>query len=627
MSAQFPEIKEVTASVQAPHAIASEYDVIVVGGGHAGCEAALASARVGAKTLVVTINNDHLAQMSCNPCIGGVAKGQLVREIDALGGEMGRNTDATTIQFRMLNESMGPAAFSPRAQCDKTLYQKRMKMILELCPNLDVLQAEVTGIVLDDKKQVCGIRTAFGEIWRAKAVVLATGTFLAATLHFGLQQIPGGRAGDAAATELSRCLSQELGLEMGRLKTGTPVRVLGKTIDFSALTIQPPDTTGKRFSFGPVDQSTPFFKDLQLEKRSCYLTHSTEATREIVLANLKRSAMYSGVIKGIGARYCPSFEDKIVRFTDHPCHHIFVEPEGDSTDEYYLNGMSTSMPIDVQWQMVRSLPGCDKAFISRYAYAIEYDFVFPSQIDTSLAVRRYPSLFLAGQINGTSGYEEAAGQGLLAGLNAARFAGKMGEPLRIRRDQAYLGVMVDDLVTKDIVEPYRLFTSRAEYRLALRQDNADRRLTRLSYDYGLATREALERVEALERDIDNARRLLGGIRQNGKSILEMLSHPDFDYTKHPELPELPEQVRQQITIDARYAGYLVQQQQQAKIMLELDQWKLPADFNYDLPGLSVEARQKLQKRQPESLGQAARIDGVTPVEIAILQVHAKKICL
>ena len=601
-----------------------QHDVIVVGGGHAGCEAALAAARLGASTLLLTLNSDHIAQMSCNPCIGGVAKGQLVREIDALGGEMGRNADATTIQFRMLNESMGAAAFSPRAQCDKAVYQRRMKFVLERTPNLDVLQGEAVALLLDEKRQVCGVRTAFGEEWHAKAVVLATGTFLGATLHFGLQQIAGGRAGDAAAIRLSECLRDDLGLEMGRLKTGTPVRVLGKSIDFSAMTPQPPDASGRRFSFGPSDTTTPFFGNLQLEQRPCYLTHSTERTAEIVRANLQRSAMYSGVIKGVGARYCPSFEDKVVRFTDHPRHHIFVEPEGDCTDEYYLNGMSTSMPIDVQWQMVRSLPGCEKAFISRYAYAIEYDFVFPSQIDTSLGVRRYPSLFLAGQLNGTSGYEEAAGQGLVAGVNAARFAGNLGEPLRLRRDQAYLGVMIDDLVTKEIVEPYRLFTSRAEYRLELRQDNADRRLTRLGYEVGLASREALDRVEQLEHELGDARRLLATIRLDGHGVMELLARPDFQYEAHPELPVFTPRILEQLRIDARYAGYIAQQREHAKAMLDLDAWHLPRDFNYDLPGISVEARQKLTKRQPESLGQAARIDGVTPAEIAILQVHARK---
>lgn len=600
--------------------------MIVVGGGHAGCEAALAASRVGARTLAVTINNDHLAQMSCNPCIGGVAKGQLVREIDALGGEMGRNADATTIQFRMLNRSMGPAAHSPRAQCDKALYQKRMKLVLELAPNLDVLQAEVTGLLLDSSRQVCGIRTSLGEEWHAKAVVISTGTFLGGTLHYGLVQMPGGRSGDAAALELSRCLAQELGLEMGRLKTGTPVRILGKSIDFSSMEVQPPDDTGEGFSFGRDDRGAlPFFDKVRLETRYCHLTRSTDETRRVVQENLKRSAMYSGAIKGIGTRYCPSFEDKVVRFSDHPFHHIFVEPEGDCTDEYYLNGLSTSMPLDVQWQMVRSLPGCENAFISRYAYAIEYDFVLPSQLDRSLAVRRYPSLFLAGQINGTSGYEEAAGQGLLAGLNAARYAGNLGEPLRMRREDSYLGVMVDDLVSKEIVEPYRLFTSRAEYRLKLRQDNADRRLTRIGYEYGLATRAALDRVEALEREIAEARTALAGIRMLGRNVLELLVRPDFVYGDHQELPVLPERVLRQITIDARYSGYLAQQMEQAKVMQELEAWTLPAGLDYgSVKGLSNEARQKLAKRQPTNLGQAARIDGVTPAEIAMLQLHAAK---
>ena len=600
------------------------YDVIVVGGGHAGCEAALAASRVCARTLLLTINNDHIAQMSCNPCIGGVAKGQVVREIDALGGAMGVNADATTIQFRMLNESMGPAAYSPRAQCDKALYQRRMKFLLERTPNLDVHQAEVVALHLDAHRQVDGVVSAFGDIWLAKAVVLCTGTFLNAVLHFGLQTIPGGRAGDQASSALTACLRDELGLELGRLKTGTPVRVLGRTIDFSQLTEQPPDTTGRRFAFAAPEEELPFFGELRLPLRPCYLTHSTEKTAEVVRANLKRSAMYSGLIKGVGARYCPSFEDKIVRFSSRPCHHIFVEPEGDCTDEYYLNGMSTSMPVEVQWEMVRSLPGFDKAFIARYAYAIEYDFVIPHQIDSALSVRRYPTLFLAGQINGTSGYEEAAGQGLLAGLNAARLAGNLGAPLVLGRNQAFIGVMVDDLCTKDIIEPYRLFTSRAEYRLELRQDNADRRLVPLAYQYGLVSAQARDRVAKLEADIAEARLLLSGIRLDGHSVLELLSRPDFDYGRASDLPPLAARVLEELRIDMRYAGYIQQQHVQAERLKSLEEWLLPDDFNYDLPGISVEAKQKLTARRPRTLGQASRIDGVTPAEIAILQVHAHK---
>ena len=599
------------------------FDVIVVGAGHAGCEAALAAARLGASTLLVTMNNDHIAQMSCNPAIGGVAKGQVVREIDALGGEMAVNADATTIQFRMLNDSKGAAAKSPRAQCDKALYQRRMKFVLERHENVFVHQAEVTGVVVDNGK-VVGIKTAFGDCWGCKALVASTGTFLNGKLHFGMNSMPGGRCGDAAAAAFSASLKDDLQLEIGRLKTGTPVRVLGRTIDIESLEKQDTDALHRKFTFRDHIDYMPVFSDFTLKLRPCYLTYSNEKTAEVVKANLDRSPMYAGKIHGIGARYCPSFEDKVVRFADRPRHHIYLEPEGNSTDEYYLNGISTSLPVDVQWQMIRSLPGLEHAFISRYAYAIEYDFVFPHQLDSSLAVRKWPNLFLAGQINGTSGYEEAAAQGLVAGINAARFAGNLGEPLVLSRDSSYIGVMIDDLVTKDIVEPYRLFTSRAEYRLSLRQDNADRRLTEIGYAMGSASRDAVENVRKLEADLVAARKELSKIRIDGYSALELLAHPDFEIEKHAdELPPYSERIWEQLLVDARYAGYIDQQEHQVKAMRKLESCKIPADFDYNIEGLSAEARIKLEKRRPATLGQASRIDGVTPAEISVLQVRLR----
>ncbi|HQC51703.1 MAG TPA: tRNA uridine-5-carboxymethylaminomethyl(34) synthesis enzyme MnmG [Lentisphaeria bacterium] len=599
-----------------------KFDVIVIGGGHAGCEAALAAARLGAQTLLLTLTNDHIAQMSCNPAIGGVGKGQLVREIDALGGEMAQNADATTIQFRMLNDSRGAAALSPRAQCDRDLYQKRMKLVLERQPNLMIQQAEATGLVTDQDR-VTAVTTAFGDRWECRTAVICTGTFLAGKLHYGMQSFPGGRAGDAAANAFARTIREDLKLETARLKTGTPVRVLGKTIDFDSLDFQAPDTTGKVFSFRPLPPDLPLFGSLRLDQRPCYLTYSTEETARVARDNLDQAPMYAGRIHATGARYCPSFEDKVVRFPDRLRHHIYLEPEGVITDEYYLNGISTSLPPAIQWKLIRTLPGLAAAHISRYAYAIEYDFVFPHQIDASLAVRRWPNLFLAGQINGTSGYEEAAAQGLIAGVNAARQVAGLTPPVTIGRDQAYVGVMIDDLVTKDIVEPYRLFTSRAEYRLSLRQDNADRRLTRLGHAIGLVPSSEVSRLDQLERDIDNAIRQLQSIRLEGRSAWALLHHPDFVYERHANLPTFPPRVMEQVVIAARYGGYIEHQERQAQAMRSLDACKIPPDFDFKLPGLSVEAIAKLSKRQPATLGQASRIDGVTPAELALLQVRLK----
>ena len=600
----------------------THYDIVVIGGGHAGCEAALAAARLGARVLLLTINNDHIAQMSCNPAVGGIAKGHVVREIDALGGEMALNTDAACIQFRMLNRSKGAAVQSPRAQCDKVVYQRRMKHVIERCPGLFVHQAQAVRLRVDGER-VSGVETDFGDVFTASAVVVATGTFLAATLHYGLSAFPGGRAGDPAAAALSESLRRDLSLEMARLKTGTPVRVLGRTLDLASLERQDPDPSPGRFAFREDRSDLPRLGGPELPQHPCYLTWSTAETARVVRENLDRSPLYSGRIHGTGARYCPSFEDKVVRFAERERHQVYLEPEGHFTDEYYLNGISTSLPVDVQWLMVRTLPGLEHAHISRYAYAIEYDVVLPHQLDRTLAVRRWPNLFLAGQINGTSGYEEAAAQGLVAGVNATRQAAGLTPPLTVSRDQAYIGVMIDDLVTKDIVEPYRLFTSRAEYRLSLRQDNADRRLTRLGHAIGLVPAAEVARLDQLERDIDDAIRLLRTIRLDGHSAWELLHQPDFSYERQANLPVFPPRVLEQVVIAARYGGYIAHQERQAAAMRRLDACPIPPDFRFDLPGLSAEAIAKLSKRQPATLGQAARIDGVTPAELALLQVRLK----
>jgi tRNA uridine 5-carboxymethylaminomethyl modification enzyme len=558
--------------------------------------------------------------MSCNPAVGGIAKGQVGREIDALGGEMGLNTDAACIQFRMLNRSKGPAVQSPRAQCDKVVYQRRLKHVIERCPGLFVHQAQAVRFQTAGER-ISAIATEFGDVFQARAFVVATGTFLGATLHYGLSSFPGGRAGDPAAAALAESFRADLALETGRLKTGTPVRVLGRTLDLSSLERQDADPDPVGFSFREDRSDLPRLGGPSLPQQPCYLTHSTAATAQAVRDNLDRSPLYSGRIKGTGTRYCPSFEDKIVRFAERERHQIYLEPEGRFTDEYYLNGISTSLPVDVQWRMVRSLPGLEQAHISRYAYAIEYDRVLSHQLDRSLAVRRWPNLFLAGQINGTSGYEEAAGQGLLAGINAARAAGGVAAPLVLGRDQAYIGVMIDDLVTKDIVEPYRLFTSRAEYRLLLRQDNADLRLMRLGHELGLIGAPDLARLQTLEQEIAAGRAFLQTQRSLGHSLWEILRTPGTRYADLPGAPALPARAVEQLEIETHYEGYTERQVAQAEGLHKLEAWRIPPDFNYTIKGLRTEARLKLEKRRPQTLGQAARIDGVTPAEISLLQVH------
>jgi tRNA uridine 5-carboxymethylaminomethyl modification enzyme len=608
------------------------YDVIVIGAGHAGVEAALAAARMGRETLLLTMNLDTIGQMSCNPAIGGLAKGQIVREIDALGGEMGLNTDATGIQFRMLNASKGPSVRGPRAQCDKKAYQFRLKATCERQERLDVKQGHIAEILVEND-QVTGVTTQLGVAYPARSVVVTTGTFLQALMHVGLRNTPGGRMGDTASG-LSASL-KALGFELKRLKTGTPPRLLKKSIDFSRMELQHGDRPPRPFSYladqlrkGPDDIFTlNEWRDglFHVEQLPCAITYTTAQTHQIVRDNLDQSPLYCGRIEGIGPRYCPSLEDKVVRFADKERHQLFLEPEGRHTDEYYINGCSTSLPFEVQMAFIRSIPGLEQAEIMRAGYAVEYDFSPPTQLQPSLETKRVRGLFFAGQLNGTSGYEEAAGQGLIAGINAARqVAGQ--PPLLLRRDQAYLGVLIDDLVTKGTEEPYRMFTSRAEHRLSLRHDNADLRLTALGGEVGLASAGRLARLRAKEAALEETGRLLQSTKQDGQSWAHLLKRPEITWTDLPApFREVAPEIASQLETAIKYEGYLRREQAHIERHRADEGRFIPDWIDFDtVPGLKAEARVKLKAIQPQTFGQAGRISGINPTDVALLQVHVKR---
>jgi len=609
------------------------YDVIVVGGGHAGIEAALAAARMGCTTLLLTINLDTIGQMSCNPAIGGTAKGQLVREIDALGGEMGINTDMTGFQFRMLNTKKGPAVWSPRAQCDKKAYQFRMKWVCERQENLDCKQARVEALVVRDGV-VRGVDTDLGVRFYGKTVILTTGTFLCGLMHIGRVKIQGGRLGDQAAYKLSESL-RSIGLEIGRLKTGTPPRLNRRSIDFSKVQMQPGDDPPPFFTHWKEElfhvkqfwckPASPYPPGSTLERAGgqipCYITRTTEATAKIIREHLHESPLFAGEIKGIGPRYCPSIEDKIVRFPDKPTHQLFLEPEGINTEEFYLNGFSTSLPFPVQLQMIRTVVGCENAEIIRPAYAVEYDFCNPIQITHWLETKVCKNLFLAGQINGTSGYEEAAAQGIMAGINAAlRVKGL--PPLVLGRDQAYIGVLIDDLVTKGVTEPYRIFTSRAEFRLLLRQDNADLRLSEIGYRIGLLPKHRYARVVEKKRLIEEELQRLKKTRVGNETLEKLLMRPGITYKDLPNRrDDLPDEVIYEVQVMVKYVGFIERQLVEVQKLKSLESKAIPENFDFNaVPGLRTEARIKLSQIRPRTIGQAARIPGVSPADISVLSV-------
>jgi len=610
----------------------TEYEVIVVGSGHAGIEAALASARLGCRTLMLTQNLDTIGQMSCNPAIGGLAKGQIVREIDALGGAMGENADATGIQFRMLNRSKGPSVRAPRVQCDKKAYQFRMKAILERTPNLDLKQANVSRVLVADGSTV-GVETDLGLIAQGSNVVVTSGTFLRGLLHVGSNSQPGGRMADASST-LSENL-RELGFEIGRFKTGTPCRVNRRSIDFAKCKIQPGDEPPPRFSFfadEPQDIHDMFTLNdvsgtsFHVEQVPCWITHTNTRTHQIIRANLHRSPLYAGRIKGTGPRYCPSIEDKIVKFADREAHQLFLEPEGRHTEEFYINGISTSLPYEVQLEFVRSIPALERAEIMRPGYAVEYDFFPPTQLFSTLETKKVRGLYFAGQVNGTSGYEEAAAQGLVAGANAALRA-QDRPAFVLGRNEAYLGVLIDDLVTKGTEEPYRMFTSRAEDRLQLRHDNADQRLTTTGHRLGLVSPARWTAFEAKMSLLQECRVVANNTRCEGVSISQLLKRPTFTHLNlEPEIRSVaPADIWELVEADIKYEGYSARQAQHNKELSKRSFQKISDGFNFaSVAGLSSETRQKLSKVRPTTLGQAARISGVTPADISILSIWLTK---
>jgi tRNA uridine 5-carboxymethylaminomethyl modification enzyme len=609
------------------------YQVLVVGGGHAGIEAAMAAARLGCRTLMLTQNLDTIGQMSCNPAVGGLAKGHMVREIDALGGVMGLNTDATGIQFRTLNSNKGPSVRAPRAQCDKKAYQFRMKALVEAAANLELLQGNVLRI-LEEGGEVRGIETTLGLRIYAGAVVTTTGTFMRGLLHVGLQHQAGGRMGDGVST-LSESL-RELGFDIGRFKTGTPCRLNSRSIDFSRCERQAGDEPPPRFSFRPEELKkgpNDFFtlnemrgELFHVEQIPCWITHTTARTHEIIRANLDKSPMYSGRIEGIGPRYCPSIEDKVVKFAAKEQHQLFLEPEGRHTREYYVNGLSTSLPFEVQYDFVHSIPGLEQAEIIRSGYAVEYDYCPPVQLRPTLETHKVSGLFFAGQINGTSGYEEAAAQGLVAGINAGlKILGK--PPFSLGRSEAYIGVLIDDLVTRGTQEPYRMFTSRAEYRLLLRQDNADIRLTPKAWEHGLVSESQWAAAKKKLAAIAEAKRLAAKLRLDQVRLDQLLRRPDFSVKLLPAelLRDFTSEVWGQVETDFKYEGY-IQRQELAIARAERAESKtIPDRLDYEnVRGLRVEARQKFNKIRPATLGQAGRISGITPADIALLTIYLEK---